>query len=307
MTTWNTLDGRPTRIIAHRGASGYLPEHTLAGYTLGARLGADVIEPDLVMSRDGVLHARHDRVLSPTTDIARHGAHQARRRIIEGTRDWWVCDFDAGELATLRSVQREPQRPHRHDGEFPVPTFRAILQLARALEEAHGRRMGVYPEIKHPAFFRAQGLDPLAALAGDLHAEGLNGPASPVWLQCVDHDVLHEAYLTCGNACFALVDAGHAIQARGRSLEALAGWAKGIAPDRALLWDAQGNDTGLVSAAHANGLQVHAWTFRDDADPAPFGSPRALLRAAMLLGVDALFCDFPDTGVAVREAVAAGH
>lgn len=307
MTNWNTLDGTPPRIIAHRGACGYLPEHTLAGYALGARLGADVIEPDLVMSRDGVLHARHDLILSLTTDIATRAEFEHRRRVIRGTRDWWVCDLDAGEISALRSVQRESQRPHRHDGEFPVPTFASILELSRELGEEHGRGIGVYPEIKHPAFFREHGLDPLPALADALEAAGMTGPRSPVWLQCTDHAVLREAHDRCGNRCFALVDDDATRQERTRRFAALATWAGGIAPDRALLWDADGNDTGLVSDAHAAGLEVHAWTFRDDADPAPFASPRALLRAAMLLGVDALFCDFPDTGIAVREVVAAGH
>jgi glycerophosphoryl diester phosphodiesterase len=305
MPTWNTLDARAPRIIAHRGASGYLPEHTLAGYALGARLGADVIEPDLVMSRDGVLHARHDLILSPTTDVASHADLAGRRDVLDGRLDWWVCDFDAAEIGQLRSVQRESQRPHRHDGEFPVPTFTSILALARELSVELGRTVGVYPEIKHPVFFRQCGLDPVPALVEALLKTGMHGPDAPVWLQCIDAAVLREAFEACGNPSYVLMDAASRSLEGAPALASLASWARGIAPDRAMLWDRHGNDSGLVDAAHAAGLEVHAWTFRDDADPEPFASPRALLQAAMTLGVDALFCDFPDTAVSVRDVMSA--
>lgn len=303
MSGWRTLDGEAPRIVAHRGASGYLPEHTMPGYALATEQGADVIEPDLVMSRDGVLYARHDLFLSRSTDIAMHAEFAGRARERNGVRDWWVGDFAADELDRLRAIQPWPQRDHGEDGRHALPRFEAILDFAQGIAAGRGTALPVYPEIKHPDYFQALGLDPLQAVVDALQARGLTGADAPVWLQCFDHDVLREAHRRCGNPCFALFeDAGDL--GRAPRLRELAGWARGIAPDRQLLWDARGRDSGLVAAAHDAGLEVHAWTFRDDADASPFADPAAALRAAFALGVDALFCDFPDSAVAIRAASA---
>jgi glycerophosphoryl diester phosphodiesterase len=297
VAAWRTLDGTAPRIIAHRGASGYLPEHTMAGYMLAVRQGADVIEPDLVLSRDGVPYARHDLFLSRSTDIASRPEFARRAREHEGRVDWWVGDFDAAELDRLRAVQRYRHRDHGQDGYHPLVRFAQILDYAQSVE----RPLAVYPEIKHPDYFHALGLDPVQAVLDALQARGLAGPASPVWLQCFDRDVLRDAHRRCGNPCFALFeDAGDCGGWIAR-LHELGGWASGIAPDRRFLWHADGSDSGLVGAAHVAGLQVHAWTFRDDADAAPFNTSREAMRAAMMLGTDALFCDFPDTAVACRR------
>ena len=161
----------------------------------------------------------------------------------------------------------------------------------------------MYPELKHPRYFRALGHDPVAAVHAQLAPRNLIGPASRVWLQCFDRDVLREAHELCGNPCFVLFENLPADAAeQSLLLRDLAAWARGIAPGKSLLWDRVGNATGLVAAAHAQGLQVHAWTFRDDQSPAPFATTRDELNAAFSLGVDALFCDFPDTAVAAREA-----
>ena len=305
MPRWNTLDGSAPRNIAHRGASGYRPEHTLDGYALAAAQGADVLEPDLVLSRDRVLFARHDLGLSRSTDIASHPQFASRAREIAGQRDWWVSDFSASELDMLRAVQPFPERGRQLDGRFVLPRFAMLLDLRATASANYGRAIAVYPELKHPDYFRAIGMDPVAALHDELAPRDLLGHASPVWIQCFDHAVLREARDRCGNPCFALLENAPAEPgARDALLRALALWAQGVAPPKHLLWDRAGNDSGLVSAAHAHGLQVHAWTFRDDRPPAPFTSPREELFAAFALGVDALFCDFPDTALDARKLFA---
>jgi glycerophosphoryl diester phosphodiesterase len=306
VTQWKTLSGEPTRIIAHRGASGYRPEHTLDGYALAAAQGADVLEPDLNMSRDGVLFVRHDLGLARSTDIASRPEFAGRAREIEGVRDWWIDDFDASELDTLRAIQPFPQRSKLYDGRFTLPRFGMALDLLAQVRAQYARPILMYPEIKDPLYFRARGLDPVAALHAELAPRNLLGAQSPIWIQCFDHAVLREARDCCGNPCFALLEAvPPEASALMDLLGALGAWAQGIAPGKFLLWDSSGTDTGLTAAAHAHGLQVHAWTFRDDQSPAPFGTVGDELNAAFKLGVDALFCDFPDTGVAARVAFSA--
>ena len=302
MAQWSTLDHFPSRIIAHRGASGYRPEHTREGYRLAAAQGADVLEPDLTMSRDGVLFVRHDLGRARSTDVASHPEFATRAREIDGVRDWWINDFDAAELDTLHAVQPWPQRDAQYDGQFALMRFSAALDLLAELTVQHGRALALYPELKHPHYFRALGFDPVAALQAELAPRKLTGPASPVWVQCLDHDVLHEAHALSGNPCFALLES----LPSDTCLRDLAAWAQGIAPAKSMLWDSAGKDTGLVAAAHALRLQVHTWTFRDDRSPAPFANSREELHAAFALGVDAMFCDFPDKALAMRAAFAAG-
>ena len=303
MIVWNTLAGATPRIIAHRGASGHRPEHTLEGYALAAAQGADAIEPDVVVSRDGVPHARHDLGLLHSTDIEARTEFASRARTIDGRRDWWICDFDALEIEALRAIQPFPGRSPKFDGQFVVPRLGQVLDLARDSGRERGVPLVVDIEVKSPAFFRHCGIDVLGALSGVLEARALTGSAAPVWLECFDHAFLRAAFEHCGNACFALIDTLPAeISARDDMLRELAHWAKGIAPAKHLLYDRAGKDSGLVAAAHAHGLEVHAWTFRDDLVAAPFAGARNELIAAFELGVDALFCDFPDTALAVRSS-----
>lgn len=287
---WRTLDHTPPRIIAHRGASGLRPEHSREAYLLAFAQGADVVEPDVLPSRNGMLFVRHDIDLGPTTDIARHAEFAARARMADGKRQWWIGDFDAAELDALRCVQHHPLRSRDYDGQS------TILRLSHLLEMARAAACIVDVEIKDPDYFRASGLDPVALIESELRATDSLGARAPVWLECFDQAVLRELHARCGNRSYALMDtAPDALQ-----LRELAHWAAGIAPHKSLLWDTRGSDSGLVARAHAAGLEVHAWTFRDDGDCTPFTSSAAALDAAFAIGVDALFCDFPDTALARR-------
>lgn len=298
MSAWRTLDGRPSRIIAHRGASGLLPEHTLPAYELALAQGADVIEPDLVASADGVLFCRHDLGLARSTDVARRPQFADRRRDRDGVSDWWVDGFTAAELDGLRAVQPWPQRDHALDGQYPLLRFDALLDWA-------GRQSPpamLYPELKFPQVFQSRGIDAAELLCAALEQRGLAGEQAPVWLQCTDHEVLHSLQRRCGNRAFALVERDDPRLIDTAWLGKLSRWADGIAPDKAALWTPSGDDSGLVTRAHDCGLEVHAWTFRDDVANEPFGSIAEELDAAFELGVDALFCDFPATAIALRNA-----
>src|ERR1700754_1463132 len=154
--TWHTLDGKPPLVIAHRGASGYRPEHTIASYTLAIEFGADYIEPDLVATRDGQLIARHEPLLDDTTDVKSRPEFASRRstKTLDGkdVTGFFASDFTLEEIRQLRAVQPNPARSKEFDGKFTVPTFEEILDLVEQESAKRGRRIGIYPEIKHPAF-----------------------------------------------------------------------------------------------------------------------------------------------------------
>jgi glycerophosphoryl diester phosphodiesterase len=297
-----TLGCGPPMIVAHRGASGYLPEHTLAAYALAIEQGADFIEPDLVITRDGHLVARHERHLGATTDVADRPEFAARRAVKPGRRqaDWYVEDFTLAELRTLRARQPFPGRSRDHDGLHPIPTFEEVLALIRDRSAALGRPIGVYPEAKHPEAFRRLGLEFADPLLAALEAHGFGPGGLPVYIQSFEARLLRELR---GRTRIPLVmlleDEG------GRpnvALEEAARFADAVGPAKSLLRDRRtGRDSGFVARAHALGLAVHPWTFRDDRVAPGFTGPAEELRATFALGVDAVFVDFPDTAVAVRN------
>ena len=174
-------------VIAHRGASGYRPEHTLESYRLAIEMGADFIEPDLVSTRDGHLVARHEPDISATTDVAQRSEFAARRRTaqIDGAlvTGWFTTDFTLQELRSLRAVQPRADRSQAFNGLFTIPTFAEIIELARSESSRTGRRIGIYPETKHPSWHCEQGLPLEPVLLAMLEIVGWTGRDSPVFIQ----------------------------------------------------------------------------------------------------------------------------
>ena len=317
-------------VIAHRGASAYRPEHTLEAYALAVELGADVIEPDLVMTRDGVLVARHENEISGTTDVAARPAFADRRttKTIDGeaVTGWFTEDFTLAELKTLRAVERLPDlRPASaaYDGRFQIPTLAEVIALADSLGAARGRPVGLYPETKHPTHFRRIGLPLEVPLVEALHAAGLDAPDDPVWIQSFEVGGLE---LLRGLTRLRLVQLAmpgarpadrpeltYDAMMTPDGLATVATYADAVGVAKAFVLDPETlAPSSLVADAHAAGLAVHVWTVRPEnaflppplrsADGAPEagGNVRAEVRALLAAGVDGLFADAPDVVVEVR-------
>lgn len=313
-------------IIAHRGASTERPEHTLAAYERAIDEGADYIEPDLVATRDLVLIARHENELSGTTDVASRPEFAERRRekTIDGTRvsGWFAEDFTLAELRSLRTRERIPGlRPAnaRFDGLYQVPTLAEIVALLRAKEAESGRRIGLYPELKHPTFLlQNEGIDLVDLLLRDLRQLGIT-PEDPVFIQSFEVGPLQR--LKARGPGFRLVQLvapgegpadepgmRYAEMVSPTGLAEVAKYADAIGAHIAMILKPDGSPTDLVRDARAAGLAVHAWTLRPENEflPAALRSgddPRAkgcgdvklaaLLKAA---GVAGVFSDGPLKG-----------
>jgi len=183
----NTLSGKRPIVIGHRGASGYLPEHTLEAYSLAIEQGADFIEPDLVATKDGHLIARHEPVLNDTTDVADHPefADKKTKKLLDGvlTEGWFASDFTLEEIKSLRAVQPRSYRPQEYNGQYEIPTLQEIIKLAKEKTRQKRRVIGIYPETKHPTFHFAQGLQLETRLVEALQKAGWNRPDAPVFIQ----------------------------------------------------------------------------------------------------------------------------
>ncbi|HKY83035.1 MAG TPA: glycerophosphodiester phosphodiesterase [Sphingobium sp.] len=307
-------------IIAHRGASGERPEHTLAAYERAIDQGADYIEPDLVLTRDGVLVARHENEIGGTTDVADHPEFADRRtsKTIDGQQvsGWFTEDFTLAELRSLRARERLPEmRPanKRFNGLYPIPTFEEIVQLVRAKEAETGRRIGLYPETKHPSYFAGIGLPHQAPLLDLLTRHGYATEADPVFIQSFEVGNLKAIRAVSRLRLIQLVDTDggpadmpgttYADMMRLEGLRAIADYADGIGPAAAMVLAPEGA-TGLVGRAHDAGLEVHVWTLRRENSflPPAFQRPddgqgrgdfASYVQAIARAGVDALFSDFP--------------
>jgi glycerophosphoryl diester phosphodiesterase len=324
-------------VIAHRGASGYRPEHTLAAYELAIELGADYIEPDLVSTSDHVLVVRHENEISGTTDVAGHAefADRETMKTIDGLPviGWFTEDFTLAELGTLRARERLPPiRPAgaAFDGRYRIPTFQQVLDLAKR------RHVGIYPETKHPTYFRSIGLPLEEPLVRALDVNGYRGPGASAFVQSFEVGNLRRLrrmtevplvqLLDDHGRPYDLVVSGdpraYADLATPMGLADLAGHVQGIAPNKHLVVPCDANNrrglpTALVGDAHRAGLLVHPWTFRrenaflpedlrrgDPANPAYLGAVGDLpaeLRQFHQLGVDGVFSDNPDLAAAVRD------
>jgi len=278
-------------VIAHRGAPGYRPEHTLASYRLGIALGADYVEPDLVSTRDGVLVARHENEIGGTTDIAGRPefADRMTTKVIDGRQvtGWFVEDLTLDELKSLRAVERLPDlRPRntRYDRCYDVPTFDEILTLVAEESRRLGRVIGVYPETKHPTYFAELGLALEEPLLAALARHGMAEPGSPVFLQSFEPGNLQWLRSRTALPLVQLVSStGRVDLVTAVGLRRVAQYADAVGVDKELV------TADLVAGAHSAGLKVHVWTLRDETDS--IEDTQALVD----IGVDGLFTDQPDT------------
>jgi len=182
-----TLDGQPPLVVAHRGASGYLPEETLEAYARAIELGADMIEMDLVSTKDGVLITRHDPNLAISTDVAKHPEFAQRKKTIqvdgETQTGWFSNDFTLAEIKRLGAISTDAERPQQFNGQYKVPTFQEVIDLAKAKSRETGRTIGIYPETKNPTYFKDLGLPMEDKLIAMLEAAGWNSRGAPVLVQ----------------------------------------------------------------------------------------------------------------------------
>ena len=334
----STARAEPTPlVIGHRGASGYVPEHTLASYALAALQGADYVEPDLVMTRDGQLVARHDNELGLTTDVAARPefADRQRTQTIDGVslNGWFSEDFTLAELKTLRAIERIPAlRPGnaRLDGAFAVPTLQEIIDLVKSLERSEGRRIGLYIETKHPTHFQQLGLAMEGPLLRTLARNGYRDRRDPVYIQSFEVDNLRQIARHSRLRLVQLFGSGqpydqqvqgstltYAQMATAEGLRRVARYAAGVGPEKSYVIprDAAGNlgqPTRFVADAHAAGLKVHPYTFRAENNflptdlrsserPDERGDSAAEMRAFIDAGIDGLFTDQPDIAVRLRQ------
>jgi glycerophosphoryl diester phosphodiesterase len=321
-------------VIGHRGCSGERPEHTISAYRRAIDQGADAIEPDLVMTRDGVLVCRHENEISGTTDVAAHPEFADRRKekTVDGVTatGWWTEDFTLVELKTLRCKERLPQlRPANtaFDGQDQILT----LAEAFALVQAHGLKL--VPELKHVSYLKSIGLDPIPAFIEAVHAAGGQRAADIAIVECFEKSPLVQlaSISSIRWQCVQLMAPRNGpIDQPGLTykqmitddgLRTVREYAVGVGVEKAMLIPRDNQNqampsTDLAARAHAAGLQVIVWTFRaenlflpphlrrGDANAPDYmqqhGDLEAELREFYALGVDGVFSDFPAIAVTAR-------
>jgi glycerophosphoryl diester phosphodiesterase len=356
-----TLDGALPLVIGHRGACGYLPEHTLESYKKAIEMGADFVEPDLVVTKDGQLVARHEPNITATTDVEAHPEFASRKttRKVDGIDEtgWFVTDFTLAELKTLRAKQTMADRDQSFNGKFEIPTFREILELVKDEKLRSGRTVGVYPETKHPTYHIQAGLPIEPRLLALLNEYGLNKKDSAVVIQSFEVNNLKELRKLTPVRLVQLID-GDDVDSAGKvvlaapserpydfvvkndarnfadmltpaGLKEIKTYADGIGPWKPYLasgahmmgadgkpkdlnGDGKIDDrdrvalpvTSVVKDAHAAGLFVHAFTFRNESKRLLSNyadDPKAEYVKFYKMGVDGLFSDFADTAVNARK------
>lgn len=353
-SAFQTLSGEAPLVIGHRGASGERPEHTLESYQLAIDQGADFIEPDLVLTQDGVMIARHEPMLGGTTDVATKFPARKTKKTVDGveTEDWFASDFTLAEIKTLRAIQARSGRSTSYDGQFQIPTLDEVIALAKAQSAKTGRTIGIYPEVKHSTFhaglFGANRFED--KLVSTLHTAYGNTGKAPVFIQSFEVSNLQYLNGKTDIKLVQLIDADDVkddgsmslvapyhkpydfvVQGDSRSfgdlikpagLDFIKSYADAVGPwkpylvktvndgversgDSTLTLNDRRVDgsTGVIENAHARGLLVHTWTFRNDASGYGFKDPKAEMAYYMKLGVDGVFTDFPATGVAALNAL----
>lgn len=305
-------------IIAHRGASGLRPEHTEGAYELAIEQGADFIECDLVMTKDGVLIIRHENEISGTTDVATKFPKLKTTKTVDGqsVTGWFSEDLTLKEIKTLRAKERLPERDHQYDGKWPVLTFDEFLALANERSKSKGRTIGVYVETKHPSYFSNLKLPLEEKVAASLKKAKLDRKDAPVFLQSFELSSLKKLKKLTENALVFLIDEPKmrpydfvlsgdlrtygdlikpiALAEIRKTAEGIGPWKMLIIPE--IVNKKISNATTLVADAHAVGLQVHPFTFRSDTtflSNVYHGNPAAEYERFVKLGVDGVFTDFP--------------
>lgn len=293
--------GSSPRVIGHRGAPGYRPEHTLASYRLAIAMGADAVEPDVVMTADGVAVLRHESELSRTTDVARHRRLAARRRTkdVDGREvEGWFCEeLTLAELKSLRATERMPRRRPSNtlwDGQLEVATFDELLLLLAEESRRWGRPIGLNVELKTPSRLAALGLDLEEAVLASLGDHGLDQPGSGVVLQSFDVASLRRLASRTALPLLQLVEEGASSLLTPRGLAEVATYAGALGLAVPVLLQRP----GLVAPAHREGLSVLAYTVRHD-DPDGPGAVARRVRALLAAGVDGIFSDQPDQTLAL--------
>ena len=365
----STLHGQAPIVIGHRGDAGERPEHTIAAYQLGIQNGADFIEPDLVVTKDGVLIARHEPEIGGTTNVADHPEFASRKttKMLDGApvEGWFAEDFTLAEIKTLRAKERLSFRDHTFDGAYEIPTLDEIIALVKQTEKDTGKKIGIYPETKHPTYFTEKGYNTSQLLIDNLVKNNFTDP-SRVYIQSFEvsnlkelHDKimpkagvdipliqLLDAYDVADDGTLLYEDVNarpydFAVKGDTRTygdlqttagLAEIATYADGIGPWKRMIVsvktvDANGdgkaddlnndgviNDadkvttapSSLIPDAHAAGLLVHPYTFRNEPRYLASdykGNPELELRQFLSLGVDGFFDDFPGTGDLVRDQI----
>ncbi|AZQ33516.1 glycerophosphodiester phosphodiesterase [Streptomyces cyaneochromogenes] len=330
---------KPT-IIGHRGASGYRPEHTLGSYQLALDMGADIVEAgDLVPTKDGHLVCRHEPEIGGTTDVAAHPefADRKKTKLLDGvsTTGWFTEDFTLAELKTLRATERIPaNRPHNtlYNGRWEIPTFEEVLKWQDEQTRKRGKQVWIYPELKHPTYFRKLGLGLEERIAKVLHKHGKDRRTSPVIIQSFEPTSIQRLNKLVDNPLVVLlsgpttrpwdfIETGDprtvADLVKPAGLREIASYAQGLGTtlDLIIPRDANGNlttPTTLVNDAHKVGLLLHPWTmrnenpflpanFRKGTDPDAYGDVFGAYKTYFATGIDGVFTDNPDTGVLARE------
>ncbi|WP_221089272.1 glycerophosphodiester phosphodiesterase family protein [Deinococcus aquaedulcis] len=332
-----TLRGQAPIVIGHRGSSGTRPEHTLEAYRVAIEAGADFVEPDLVVTKDGVLIARHEpviavvdasgKVLEATADVASRPEFASRltTKKVDGVevRGYFAEDFTLAELKTLKAVERLPAlRGKAYDGQFQIPTLAEVIALVRDVEAKTGRKIGIYPETKHPTYFQQMGMNTSQLLIDTLKKEGFTDPArvfiqsfETANLKALKTDIMPKAgvNLPLVQLVSSPDEAPYDWAAKGDTrkydalasdagLKEIASYASGVGAYKRWIITDKGQTTDFVTRAHAAGLLVHPWTFRNEATyllPGYANDPEAEMRQALLAGVDGFFTDFPATGARV--------
>jgi len=284
-------------VIAHRGAPGYLPEHTNAAYAMAYAMGADYIEQDLVMSKDGVLLCLHDRELDDVTNVAEVFPDRARE---DGK--FYAADFTLDEIKSLRVTERWGSRFPQGKGHFVVITLAESIELVQGLNEVMGRDIGIYPELKFVAWHAEQGFDMETELLRVLAEYGYEGPDANVFVQCFEHEPLRRMRNELGSELPQVQLMADRQQFRQMITEAglddIATYANGIGPAKGMIL----RDPSLVTRAQERGLKVHPYTVRADDVPGAFDDHADEVKKLFVeLGIDGIFTDQPDQTLAVLK------